>query len=354
MMRELTKDTDVARIRVVTRDNGAGLSRDLGIVAGALSRSHAVTAVGFGGHRVLNRLRERWARVACRLRGLHDVQISLERVYPSAFGCAARHVLIPNPEWFSQRWIPLLPRFDLVLCKSRQAEALFTALGCNARYIGFTCEDRWDQNVPRDRAFFHLAGRSTAKGTATLLDTWARHPEWPTLTVVQRARHARRDMARHNVVVHAGHLPDIELKRLQNAHRFHICPSEVEGFGHSIAEAMSVGAVVLTTDTAPMNELVDAQCGLLLSCTPGPAMGVTRRHHVQPATIEAGVEHALRLPESACLALGRSARNRFLARDAGFRERLVAALEPARIATPVGELPEPHAMPVCPILGQSS
>lgn len=316
----------MGRLRVITRDNGAGLSRDLTIVADVLRAQHDVDTVGLGPHRVRNQLRQWWSRAACRLRGRFDAQLSLERIYAPTLACAARNLLVPNPEWFQPGWLPLLPRFEQVLCKTQHAEALFAQLGCRTFYTGFTCTDRSDPSVPRERAFFHLAGRSTSKGTAVLLDTWRRHPEWPTLTVVQRARHARSQGGAHNIVVHAGYVHDAELRRLQNAHRFHLCPSEAEGYGHSIAEAMSVGAVVLTTDAAPMNELVDAHCGLLLASTPGAPMGLTRRHHVTVSAIEEGVLHAMRLSERECTQLGSAARARFLERDAAFRERLVAAL----------------------------
>lgn len=324
----------MAKLRVITRDNGAGLSRDLAIVADVLRAGHQVAAVGLGRHRWRNHVYQWWTRAACRVRGRFDVQVSLERIYAPTLGCAARNLLIPNPEWFAPDWVALLPRFERVLCKTRHAETLFAQLGCATLYTGFTCADRFDPAVPRVPAFFHLAGRSTAKGTEVLLDTWARHPEWPPLTVVQRHRHARAAAVASNIVLHPGYLDDAVLRNLQNAHRFHICPSEAEGYGHSIAEAMSVGAVVLTTDAAPMNELVDADCGVLLACTPGAPMGLTQRHRVEAAAIEAGVARVLQLSEGQCSALGQAARARFLERDAAFRERLGAVLyEPPRLPT---------------------
>ncbi|EQD67759.1 glycosyltransferase, partial [mine drainage metagenome] len=56
-----------------------------------------------------------------------------------------------------------------------------------------------------------------------------------------------------NIEHRIDYLDDAALQRLQNAHWFHLCPSETEGYGHYLVEAMGIGAVVLTTDAAPMN-----------------------------------------------------------------------------------------------------
>ena len=47
----------------------------------------------------------------------------------------------------------------------------------------------------------------------------------------------------------------------------HVCCSDAEGFGHYINEGRAHGALVrtVTTDAAPMNELVDESCGLLVA-----------------------------------------------------------------------------------------
>ena len=69
--------------------------------------------------------------------------------------------------------------------------------------------------------------------------------------------------------MHAAILDDAALRTLQNSHRFHLCLSEAEGWGHYIAEALSVGAITLTCDAAPMNELVTAERGLLVAAGRG-------------------------------------------------------------------------------------
>lgn len=334
-------------LRVVTRDNGAGLSRDLLIVADALRSEHTVSTVGVGSHHLLNQLQHGWEQATQRFRNPFDVQLSLERIYPQLLGRAHRNLLMPNPEWFAPEWIDQLPRFDQVLCKTRHAQALFSALGCDTCYTGFSSVDRLLSKVPRQRAFLHLAGRSSAKGTAVVLEAWHQHPEWPLLTIVQSARKAPANQMASNVRVLAGYLDDRELQWLQNAHRFHVCPSEAEGFGHSIAEALSVGAVVLTTDAAPMNELVDADCGVLLDSTPGAPMGLVHRHRVSAAAIEAAVEQALTLDAFELARRAHAARARFLSRRAQFQLQLRTALHvPLEPVQDIAADPLPVSVPV--------
>jgi glycosyltransferase involved in cell wall biosynthesis len=54
------------------------------------------------------------------------------------------------------------------------------------------------------------------------------------------------------------------LRDMQGSAFMHVCPSVREGFGHYINEGRAVGALVVTTDHPPMNELVQPQTGLLV------------------------------------------------------------------------------------------
>lgn len=316
------------RIRIVSRDNGVGLSRDMALMAEALQGEDArIERVGFGNGKGGNALREAGLVLERHWRGPVDVQLFSERVYPRCLPLARCNVLVPNPEWFLPKWLPLLPAFDEVLCKTRHAERLFRELGCRTRFVGFTSEDRLMPDVPREPVFFHLAGRSRAKGTQVLLDTWRDHPEWPLLTVVQNPRTAGPRVHAPNIDHRIGYLDDAELRRLQNAHAFHVCPSEVEGFGHYLMEAMSVGAVVLATDAEPMNELVPAFHGIPIPVYRSRLQGLVPHHYVAPAGIELAVETALGLTEGQRQRFAQRARTHFLATREAFHARFRHALD---------------------------
>ena len=318
-----------ADLRIISRDNGVGLSRDLLLVAGILREAgRAVETVAYGGSGLGNRIRELELRARSALRGAVPVQVFIERVYPRCLPAGRRNLLIPNPEWFRPEWQQWLPHFERVLCKTRHAVGIFAALGCATRYIGFTSLDRLDPLVPRERGFFHLAGGSRAKGTQVLLDAWRRHPEWPRLTVVQCAKGAIKGPLAGNVEYLIGRMDDTALRRLQNMHAFHVCTSEVEGFGHSLMEAMSTGAVVIATDGAPMNELVRPDRGLLVRPARTETLNLAPRYLVDVAGIEAAVEQALALGDERLSTMSAAARQYYVQSDAGFRERLVAALAP--------------------------
>ncbi len=316
----------MADIRIITRENGVGLSRDMQLIAEALAEAgHSVELFGYGGSQFGNRMREAnlWRRRA--LHGRADVQIFIERVYHRCLPLARRNLLMPNPEWFLPKWQRYLPAFERVLCKTQHAEAIFRTLGCTTAFTGFTSDDLFDPVVTKERAFFHLAGRSTAKGTEAVLAAWRRHPEWPLLTVVQHPKVARPGQHAANIDHRIGYLDAGELRRLQNSHRFHLCPSEAEGFGHYLMEGLGVGAVVLATNAAPMNELVAAGRGLLIESAQCVRRGLVDFHRVDEAGLEEAVERALAMDEQECERLSTSARAFFVDNDRGFRNRLAAA-----------------------------
>jgi len=246
----------------------------------------------------------------------------LEHIRPEHVPMANRSLLIPNPEWFNEDDRKVLSLIDGVLVKTEHAIPLFRALGCQVKKIGFTSVDRFDSSVQRERAFFHLAGRSTAKRTALLLEVWAKHPEWPRLTVVQNPRTAQPYIEAANIDLRVGYFDDSELKRLQNAHLFHLCPSETEGFGHYLMEALSVGAITLTTDAPPMNELVTPERGLLIPYQQTRPKNLAHRYLVDAAGIEAAVYKTLALEEAKIRTLSNAARAFYLRNDTEFRSGL--------------------------------
>ncbi|WP_425479868.1 glycosyltransferase [Xanthomonas maliensis] len=314
-------------MRVISRDNGVGLTRDLRLMAQTLRGAGVpVQEVGFTSQRLQDSAREMRLWGSRALFGRVPLQIFSERVYARCLPLAQTNLLVPNPEWLLPKWLPLLPRFAAVLCKTRHAERIFRSLGCHTRFIGFTSPDRYDPQVPRQRTFFHLAGRSTAKGTGLLLETWLRHPHWPLLTVVQNPRTAGKQVVAANIDHRIGYLDEAALQRLQNANLFHLCPSEAEGFGHYLMEALSVGAITLATDGEPMNELVRPEHGILIP----PAQIHQRRlasyYHVDADGIAQAVEAALALSSAQIETLAANARAHYLGNDSAFAARFRGAV----------------------------
>lgn len=322
-------------VNLVLWDNGVGLTRDMRILCDAWTRAGYEVFISPKRRGTLRkwlqplRLQMRLCRQKLRgddAHGRFDFNVMLEHIRPEYLALAKRNVFIPNPEWFSAADAALLREVDLVLAKTRHAQAAFESLGCVTRYLGFTSPDRFDPRVRRRSQFFHLAGRSVHKGTDELLDLWGQHREWPRLTVVQHPRTARRCRTAANIDHRIGYLPDAQLRELENRHLFHLCPSQTEGFGHYIVSALSLGAVTLTVDAPPMNELVTAQRGVLVPYTSTGTQGLATTFHFDARAMEARILAAIEMDERQIRSIRSHARAWYVTNDEAFQRRAVDAL----------------------------
>ncbi len=310
----MAKDELMIDNLVVAKSNNYGLDRHAVLLSEAIRQAGSAAASSrIDGRRLWDRIVKR--QVAQRI-------IHIERAFPNWFSAADENVLIPNQERFPKRHIGRLKGIDRVLAKTRHAAAIFSSLGVATEYLGFTSPDRCDAGIEKDwRRFFHLAGGSTLKGTEDVLALWARHPEWPELVVVQKARNAAAHVP-DNVALISEYVEEGELNHLHNACGIHICPSRSEGWGHHIVEAMACGALVLTTDAPPMNEHISEECGLVIAYGRTEPRHLGSNYYVDPQALEAGIETALAMTARQKNELGREARSRYLKIDADFRRRV--------------------------------
>jgi glycosyltransferase involved in cell wall biosynthesis len=265
----------------------------------------------------------------------YDLNIHLESIYEDRVRHAPRNILVPHQEWVREETHRALGGMNLICAKSRIAEGLFRDLQLPTAYIGWSGRDQHNPNVswsPTVSAV-HVAGASGHKGTERLLDVWERHSAWPTLTVLRTPRTLYRDHSawrlRHavpNIHIMEERISDEAVRTLLNTCRINVATSEVEGYGHVLAEALSVGAVVITTNAPPMNELVTADRGILVDYAHTEPMRLGTRYFVDPASLEEGVERAIRLSDDEVDRLGRNARQWFLTNQREFPERLQSAL----------------------------
>lgn len=318
-------DHHALRCQLMARDNGAGLSRDLQGLADALDGAGCDAQVVGLPHR------GRFAEWLTRLQWAgkspaFDLNVMLERIRPEFRRAARRNVLIPNPEYFRPQDRAALAGMDAVWVKTRHAERLFTALGATTRYIGFTSPDRLDAEMIRRQAFFHGPGRSANKGTKALIELWKKHPEWPTLTMAWRRKRVDIDALPANITVIRDHLSDADYRRLQNEHRFHLCPSQTEGYGHYLVEAMSCRAIVVTLDAEPMNELVTAERGLLVPAHAAGTQDLATLYAFSGQAMEAAIETCLHMDTSTAERMGQAARTWYETNHADLPRRLQQAL----------------------------
>jgi len=165
--------------------------------------------------------------------------------------------------------------------------------------------------------------------SASTAIAWRRHPEWPRLTVVQNPREAKPiEAAVANIDHRVDYIDDAELRRLQNANWYHLCLSETEGFGHYLVEAMSVAAIAITTDAAPMNELIQPDRGVLVGYSATGIQHLATTYFFDEDVLETEIQRLLAAPDEELRQIGDQAREWFLANDRGFSRRLQLALTP--------------------------
>jgi len=300
-------------IRIVGKQNRVGLDRDIAVVSTSLEAA--------GRSATFRHYRERgWWKALLPGSATVSAQIFIERAFSRWRRSAKISFLIPNQERFPMRHLGRLTSVDAVLAKTRHAAEIFSRYHESVVLIGFTSPDRKSEQSAKDwRQFLHVAGRSSVKGTDVVMRLWERHPEWPTLHLVQCAENAPQSVP-SNVELYAGYLDDRELLHLQNRCGIHLCPSLCEGWGHYIAEGMSCGAVVLTTDAPPMNELVAVERGRLVDWDRSEPRHLGTSFYVSPSALEQSIEEVLQTPEESLASVGDAARKWFQDNDARFRK----------------------------------
>lgn len=256
-----------------------------------------------------------------------DLNIFLQRVYHTLIPTARRNVLIPNPEWLPPQRLWQLMLVDEVWCKTRHAVALLSPHAPRCRYVGFSSPDRMERAAPAaaDGGWLHLASAGLQKGTDAVLDAWRAHPGWPFLTVLQH-KNAALGSDGPNLRYLSLRIGEDELTALLNRCPVHLCPSQSEGFGHSIVEGLSCGALVLATDAPPMNELVDEARGVLVAAGACERVQCGERFAVTADAVADAVQRVLAMSPAAIHNRRSAARSWFEKNHAAFIQRLADAL----------------------------
>ena len=251
---------------------------------------------------------------------------SLNRSYPSGCCEPARTYSFPT---LSGSQLPIYPSYS---CSTQSSASPSPRLRFSRRTVVEPCtlgsrHRTFATRAPPQRCgWLHVGGASPTKGTAVVVRTWEEHPHWPVVTIVASGDWRPSDVP-PNVRYMKHRLSARALRRLQNASAVHLCPSQAEGYGHTIVEAMCCHAIVVTTDAPPMNELVDETRGVLVGTTQGERRCLVRDRPTSPSLLARGVERVLAMQPEECDRLRRTARTWYEENARGFPNRLHSALQ---------------------------
>jgi len=191
-----------------------------------------------------------------------DLAIHLEVIGARLLVNAKQNWFVPNLEFLTDAFLAIACGrcFDQILAKTSVCYELLSKLAPEKTvFTGFDTNDYLNQSIPRIRAFLHIAGNSQLRNTQAVLDAWRIHKIQIPLLVI--SKWFKEDIP---FVSFRAEVKDEELPYLLNRYKYHILPSEVEGWGHVLHQSMLVGAQILTTDEEPMRS-----CGQFLL----PAVG---------------------------------------------------------------------------------
>ncbi|MEI6804935.1 MAG: glycosyltransferase family 25 protein [Myxococcaceae bacterium] len=284
------------------------------------------------------------------------VNIFIEHVYDlNANKKAKFNWLMINQEFVDSP--DRLENIDLVLCKTQLAADLMLKyaekyhLKFRVYYSKFT--SFIDASVILGKDFdlaLHSAGKSPFKNTGSVLHAWMKNPGFPKLIVTCRdympgdhngclSQNAKPvlydyqipivDGEAHmasNLELFTGFVSQSKLENWQNQAGYYIVPSSVEGYGHYINEGRAKGAVVITTDAPPMNEMVeDGVTGFLVPVKDSWLMNTysgALAYGIDPSELAKVIDKVVALPEDQKLKIGENGRKSFLADRVYFQNHM--------------------------------
>lgn len=293
---------------ITNLDNGAGLQRDYLMLKERLEAlGHEVRGEQFNSINPTHR--------HC------DINVFLEVVTPSHVQYARENWLVPNCEWYFPCWDGLLPRFNKVLCKTKDAQRIWERkTPGKAVFTGWEANDFYKPEIERKREFLHLARNSENKGSEHIIETWKRHPMPYPLTIVARKPDVVRIARGVPGINLIEELSEDALITKMNECRFHLAPTRYEGFGMWIHEAIGVGATVITTDAPPMNEF--AGIAITVPVQRSEPRLLARFNHVDHLGLAGAIHKAARLDNQELAEIHSNARAAFLTDRKFFRQKI--------------------------------
>jgi len=268
-----------------------------------------------------------------------DINLFLESLHDGRYlrGYASANWLLVNSEYyFPEQWDRHLPLISLVMVKTTHGHNVWRNRLGDSRtlYTSFASRDLHQPGIVKTGWFLHSPGKSMEKGTEAVAGAWRAGIPHPLTVVTNAANPLDRQAAHQLQAMFAGisnvrllhDISDEQMTIEMNRNRFFLQPSLYEGWGHSLHEALSARAVVLTTDAPPMREFPGIDSRMLIPIERVEPRTIIQWHYVGVQGIRETVERAVGLAKRELELVGDRARDGWETERDRFRETFGKAI----------------------------
>lgn len=178
-------------------------------------------------------------------------------------------------DYYTQETVEDFQYYDFLICNTKRHYSVFKDI-TKCYYVPWGTDTELYKparcgNNGEKLVFFHSAGMSTRKGTSVLIETFIEYKMYEKAKLVI---HSQIDVGRFT----SRSIDELEEKGIEMIVRtvgapglycmgdVYVYPTTLEGLGLTIYEALSAGLPVITTDVAPMNEIINGTNGKLVEC----------------------------------------------------------------------------------------
>jgi len=261
-------------------------------------------------------------------------QFFIEHIHQGLLTYGNMNIFVPNIEFINGNDINLLSSINMIVAKTEQSYNVLTKMHptIDIEYWGWTSLDRCENESNRNyNEFLHVKGCSRFKNTQLLINLWLKHPEWPLLNVMNYGDVRQNGYVELNVPyvkvvsnirLFQRDVSEAELSRIMNRCGVHVCPSEQEGFGHYINEGRSCKAIIITTDTKPMNELVDDTNGVLINVQELKNVNYGVNATINESELESSIQKILQMSKKEKCKKSEQSRNKYEKENKLFNDRV--------------------------------
>lgn len=174
-------------------------------------------------------------------------------------------------DYYKENTVNEFELYDFLICNTRRHYSVFEwhkqcfymPWGCDVN-LYYPQRDMRDEHV----VFFHSMGMSNRKGTKTLIDTFLANQLGKRSKLIIHTQIdidkiiPKEDAEKGNIEIVKGTVP---APGLYHKGDVYVYPATLDGLGLTLYEAISCGLPVIATDVGPMNEVINANNGYLVS-----------------------------------------------------------------------------------------